>query len=218
MARHRAPRNTLSREIVVGGAMQLADRERGVSTLTMRALAEYLEVRPMALYHYVATKEQLLDAMVDAVFAEVHSPDPAGDLLPELTRRSTSMRDALRRHSWAIPLMESRAQPGPATLAGHTAVLELLRAAGFAWAEVAHAYALLDAYVYGFALTESTLGEVGLSSEADELLEGMDVAPHPTLEAFAREHVLQPGYRYGASFEVGLEIMLAGIDAMPRER
>ncbi|MGO1198406.1 MAG: TetR/AcrR family transcriptional regulator [Dermabacteraceae bacterium] len=216
MAHTRAPRNTLSHDVIVAGAMQLADEARTVGSLTMRALAEHLGVRPMALYHHVSDKEQLLDSMVDAVFLEVHSPAADGELLPELTRRSESLREALGRHPWAIPLMESRAEPGPATLANHTAVLELLVASGFAWAEVAHAYALLDAYVYGFALTESTLDEVGLSPEADELLESMDVEPHPTLEAFAREHVLQPGYSYGASFEVGLEIMLAGIDAMPR--
>lgn len=214
----RAPRNTLDREIVVRGARDLADAAGEVEALTMRALATHLGVGPMALYHYVSGKEELLDAIVDSVFAEVHLPVAGADLHAELTRRSHSLREVLGRHPWAIPLMESRAHPGPSTLAAHTAMLEALREDGLAWAEVAHAYALLDAFVYGFALTEAALGGVGLSPEADALLEGMDLSPRSSLEVFAREHVLRPDYSYGASFEVGLEMLLAGIAAMPRER
>jgi hypothetical protein len=61
------------------------------------------------------------------------------------------------RHRWAIGLMESRTTPGPATLRHHDTVLGTLRAAGFSIAMAAHAYSLLDSYIYGFALQAPSL-------------------------------------------------------------
>ena len=74
-----------------------------------------------------------------------------------MRQRAISVRDALARHRWAIGLMESRRNPGPATLRHHDAVIGSLRAAGFDIAMAAHAYSLLDSYIYGFALTKMNL-------------------------------------------------------------
>ena len=74
-----------------------------------------------------------------------------------MRRRAISVRDVLARHRWAIGLMESRRNPGPANLRHHDAVIGNLRAAGFDMAMVAHAYSLLDGYIYGFALTKMNL-------------------------------------------------------------
>ena len=74
-----------------------------------------------------------------------------------MRQRAISVRDALARHRWAIGLMESRSRPGPASLRHHDAVLGNLRAAGFSMELTAHAYSVLDAYVYGFALTKMNL-------------------------------------------------------------
>ena len=74
-----------------------------------------------------------------------------------MRQRAISLRDALSRHRWAIGLMESRTNPGPANLRHHDAVIGALRAAGFSIEMVAHAYSLLDGYIYGFALTTMNL-------------------------------------------------------------
>jgi AcrR family transcriptional regulator len=141
---------------VLQSAIAIADTA-GIGALTIRSLAQDLGVKPMAIYYHVANKEEILDGIVDLVFAEIELPEADGDWRSELVRRASSARRALSRHHWAIGLMESRKSPGPATLQHHDAVLRTLREAGFSVEMTAHAYALLDSYVYGFALQEAAL-------------------------------------------------------------
>lgn len=216
MAQPRAPRNTLSRERVVAAALELADAE-GLDALTIRSLATRLGVRPMAIYHHVESKDGILDALVDEVFAGVLRPDPAADWREQLAQRSRSLRAALHRHRWALTVIETRTQPGPASLANHESVLEVLRSAGFTLAATAHAYAVLDAFVYGFALQEAMLASVDLEGSVDELIAGIDFSAAPRMAELAREHVAGPGYRFGDSFEVGLAMVLDGLATLPRE-
>ena len=126
-----AERVPLSRERVLRGAVAVADAA-GIGALTMRSLASELGVKPMSLYHYVASKDEILDGIVDLVFSEIELPAADGDWRPQMRRRAISARLALRRHPWAIGLMESRANPGPATLRHHDATLGTLRTAAAA--------------------------------------------------------------------------------------
>ena len=100
-------RTPLTRQRVIEGAVALAD-EVGIHPLTIRALAERLGVKPMALYHHVAGKEQIIDGMVDHVFAEIALPPEGMEWRAALRVRSRSARDVLARHPWAAPLMETR--------------------------------------------------------------------------------------------------------------
>ncbi len=111
----------------------------------------------MALYYYVANKREILDGILDAVFSEIDLPAIGGDWRTEMARRAHSARRVLRRHPWAIALLQSGTAPGPATLRHHNAIIGALREAGFSVPMTAHAYALLDSYIYGFALSESAL-------------------------------------------------------------
>lgn len=206
----RAPRNTLTRERVLTAALELADRD-GLPALTIRALAAHLAVRPMSIYHYVATKDELLDALVDLIFAELHVPTAGGDWRRELTRRSRSVRRSLARHPWALTVMESRTQPGPAVLADHEAVLDVLHAAGFSVAAAGHAYAVLDAFVYGFALQDLMLRSAGLDTSAAELAAAMNLDRYPRLTEMAAYYAQSETYPLDASFDLGLELALDGI-------
>ena len=123
----------------------------------MRQLAEMLEVAPMALYRHVANKDDLIDAMIDVVFSEIGLPSGGADWKTAMRERAISLRDVLARHRWAVGLMESRRSPGPANLRHHDAVIGKLRAAGFNIPMAAHAYSLLDSYIYGFAMTKMNL-------------------------------------------------------------
>src|SRR3954449_7722330 len=100
--RARAP---LTRERVLRGAVEVADGG-GIGSLTIRSLAQELGVKPMSVYHYVANKEEILDGIVDLVFGEIDLPSIAGDWRVEMAQRARSARNALRRHPWAIALME----------------------------------------------------------------------------------------------------------------
>lgn len=210
------PRRPLDRDRVLRGAVELADRW-GVSGLTMRSLAAELGVGPMAIYHHVANKDEVLDGIVDLVFSEIDLPQPGTAWRPALRQRAISARAVLARHPWAIPLMESRAVPGPSTLRQHEAVIGTLRHGGFSVVQAAHAYSVLDSYLYGFALQEAAL-PFGSPEEvpdvAEAILQQMTAEDFPHLVEMATEHVLQPGYDYGDEFELGLDLVLDALDRL----
>jgi AcrR family transcriptional regulator len=194
-------------------ATQLAD-EGGAASLTMRKLAERLNVEAMSLYHHVANKDEILDGLVDVVFSEIELPADL-DWKTAMRRRAFSARAALARHPWAIGLLESRRNPGLATIRHHDWVLGCLRQAGFSVALTAHAYSLLDSYIFGFALQELNLPfdttkvpEV----EARAILQQMPPEAFPYLTEMALEHVLQPGYAYANEFGFGLDLILDGLE------
>jgi AcrR family transcriptional regulator len=206
----RAP---LSRERVLRGAVAVADAG-GIGALTMRSLARELGVKPMSVYYYVAGKDEILDGIVDLVFSEIELPSPGHAWKSQMRRRAVSARRALRRHPWAVGLMEARANPGPATLRHHDATLATLRGAGFSVAMTAHAYALLDSYIYGFALQEAALPfSPQTVTEATEAVMQQFADEYPHLVEMATEHILRPGYDFGDEFEIGLTVIL---DALTR--
>jgi AcrR family transcriptional regulator len=191
----------------------LAD-EHGLDGFSMRRLAQELGVVPMALYKHVANKEELLDGMIDLVFGEIEFPASGADWKTAMRQRAVSARAALRRHPWAVGLMESRRTPGPANLRHHDAVIGCLRQAGFPVALAAHAYSLLDSYIYGFALGEASLPFDTPQETAEVAQAIMAASPadaYPHLTELAVQHVLQPGYDYGDEFEFGLDLILDGL-------
>jgi AcrR family transcriptional regulator len=211
-----APRVPLSRERILRAAMDRADRD-GLAALSMRKLARALGVEAMSLYNHVANKDDLLDGLVDLVLGEIGPPPRAAGWRAAMRRRALAARAVFVRHPWAIGLVESRTRPGPATLRHHDAVLGCLRAAGFSVALAAHAYSLLDSYIYGFALQQASL-PFTTAAEAAEVAADIrrqfpaDAYPHPT--EMAVQHVLQPGYDHADEFEFGLDLILDGLDRL----
>ena len=211
-----ARRPPLSRDQVLRTAVTLAD-EGGIDALSMRKLGQALGVEAMSLYNHVTGKGDLLDGMIDVVFAEIGLPAGDGGWKRAMRQRAVAAREVLGRHRWAIGLMESRRSPGPATLRHHDAVLGCLREAGFPVALAAHAYSLLDSYIYGFALQEASLpfgSEEETAQVTREIADAMGADDYPYLAEMAAAHVLQPGFEYGHEFETGLDLIL---DALERE-
>src|SRR5438445_3566823 len=207
-------RIALNRERVLEAGVALADRE-GIAELSMRKLGQEVGVEAMSLYNHVRNKEELLNGMVDAVFGEIDLPTAVEDWPTAMRRRAISARRALKRHPWAIGLMESRAQPGPATLRHHDAVLRNLRESGFSIEAAAHAYSLLDSYIYGFTLNEQSLpfdnSPAKIAEVAGKLMREMPAGEYPYLTEMAVEHAMKPGYDYGNEFEFGLSLILHGL-------
>ncbi|MFJ6675487.1 TetR/AcrR family transcriptional regulator [Actinosynnema sp. NPDC091369] len=203
----------LSRDRVLRAAVAIADAG-GIGALTMRSLADALEVKPMSVYHHVANKEEILDGIVDLVFSRMELPTPGGDWRPEMVKRANSAREVLGRHPWAVGLLESRTAPGPATLRHHDATIGTLRRAGFTVALTAHAHALMDSYVYGFAVQEAALPFHGPDSATDvtsDIMRRFAEGEYPHLVEMATEHVLRPGFDFADEFAFGLGVIL---DAM----
>ena len=210
-----AKKQRLSPERVLEGAVALAD-DIGVEALTIRRLADALDTRPMTIYHHVAGKEAILDGMVDRVFAEIQAPPTDLAWKPAIRQRCLSARDVLARHRWAAPLMESRTNPGLETLAHHDAVLGCLRRGGLSLEMTAHAYALIDSYLYGFALQEANLPATrgaDMADLAETIIEPIPTGTHPHLAEFTAEYVLQPGYDFRSEFEFGLDLILDALEA-----
>jgi AcrR family transcriptional regulator len=207
-------RTPLSRDRVLRAGVAFAD-EHGVASLSMRKLGEVLGVEAMSLYNHVANKSELLDGMVDIVFSEIGLPPDGADWKSAMRQRAVSAREVLSRHRWAIGLMESRASPGPATLRHHDSVIGSLRAADFSVEMAAHAFSVLDSYIYGFALQEASLpfdsGE-GTADLAEATLRQMPADQYPHLTELTIEHVLRPGYDYGAEYVFGLDLILDGLE------
>jgi AcrR family transcriptional regulator len=206
----------LSRDQVLQAAVALAD-EGGIGALSMRKLGHTLGVEAMSLYNHVAGKGDLLDGMVDVVFSEIGLPSGDAGWKAAMRQRAISAREALARHRWAIGLMESRRSPGQATLRHHDAVLGCLRAGGFSVEKAAHAYSVLDSYIYGFALQEASLPfgtEEETAQVTREIAGQMPAGDYPHLVEMATGHVLQPGYSYGDEFEIGLDLILDGLERL----
>jgi AcrR family transcriptional regulator len=208
------PRLPVTRQRVLRAALSLADRD-GVGSLSMRKIAQELGVEAMSLYHHVANKNAILDGIIDTVFSEIAVPSDAANWRVAMRERAISAREALLRHRWAIGLMESRSTPGPATLRHHDAVLGVLRNAGFPVELAAHAFSVLDSYIYGFVLQETNL-PFGTSEEleavAEQILGHLPADDYPYFSEIAVEHALRPGYDYGNEYEFGLDLILDGLD------
>jgi AcrR family transcriptional regulator len=203
---------------VLRAGLALAD-EGGFESLTMRKLAKQLGVEAMSLYNHVAKKEDLLDGMVDLVFGEIDPPSPDAEWKAAMRARAVSTRAALRRHRWAIGLMEGRTSHGPANLRLHDAVLGCLRGAGFSLEMTVHAYSVQDAYIYGFALQErdmsSETSEDFAAQAQRQMVEYQAVlAAYPHLVEVVGGFVAKAGYDYDSEFLFGLDLILDGLERL----
>lgn len=206
----------LSKQRVVAEAVRLADRE-GVDGLSMRRLAGALGAGAMSLYHYVASKDELLDAMIDVVFEEIELPPAEADWQSAMRQEAASTRQVLARHPWATSLMESRTSPGPANLRHREAVTACLRRAGFSVVMATHANWLLNSYVYGYALQAASLP----FDTADELAGMVDDVYLPQLPPdefpYLNESaaaLLAAGYDPTEEFSFGLDLVLAALEPL----
>jgi AcrR family transcriptional regulator len=212
----------LSRDRIIRAATQLADAE-GIEGLTMRRLAEELDAAPMALYRHVANKDDLLDGMIDLVFAELDVPTGSG-WRAAMRERALGMRQALLHHPWAVGLMEG-GTPGPASFRHHNATMGSLREqATLSFPMAVHAYSAMDSYIYGFALQETTLPFRDADEAVAEAERRQSAAESVTTpEAFAKEYPFlfeiaqqlgESRYDYGAEFAFGLDLVLDGIERL----
>ncbi|WP_040699339.1 TetR/AcrR family transcriptional regulator [Nocardia vinacea] len=208
----------LSRERIVRAAIQLADAD-GLDAVSLRKVAAALDVGPMRLYGYIATKEELLDLMVDAVHAEIR---PAGDGWREALRSlAETIRQAAHQHEWLADLLGGRPQLGPNTLAGGEAVLAAL--GGVDLDTVVPAVAAVNAYVIGAVRREITERRAERVSGMDQKQWQATYGPYlertfatgrfPALASVVRDG---PHLDADQTFQKGLDFLLDGIEAHMR--
>ena len=206
-------RTPLSRERIIGAAASVADRA-GVTAVSMRSVAKVIGVEAMSLYHHVPSKEALLDDLADWVFERIELPEVGDTWREALTARARSARSVLRAHPWALGMMESRPTPGPALLQHHDRLLGVLMTDGFSATLATHAFSAIDAYVYGFALTETSLPfEPG--DGAEEAFAVTVAAPaelYPHIARAQAELFGDGGFAFADEFDYGLDLLLESLE------
>ncbi len=210
-------RTPLNTERILQAAVDLADRS-GLDALTMRRLGAELGVEAMSLYKHVANKREILDGIFELVVAEIELPDTGSEWKQAMTRRAESAREVLVKHPWAIGLLEAGGDTGPAALRYIDAIVGALRAAGFSLRNAAHAFSLLDSYIYGHVIQEVSFTNGG-SGESETKADGESsstepIRPddYPNLAALQQQAANSP-HTFDDEFTFGLNLIIDALAA-----
>jgi AcrR family transcriptional regulator len=215
-------RTPLSRDRVLAAAVALAD-EAGIDSVSMRRLAQELGVVPMALYKHVASKEELLDGMVDAVVGEIDPPLPGVDWKDAIRQRILSARRSLLRHPWASQVVESRTQATPVVLDYMDSLIGMFRAGGFSADLAHHVMHALGTRMWGF--TQEVFPTPSPPADPDAraaLFAGFAARyPHIIEMATAASHDETSAVGGGCDdqfeFEFALDLLLDGFERLHRD-
>ncbi len=202
----------LSPERIVEAAIAVADGG-GLGAVSMRTVARELGVEAMSLYHHIAGREALLDALVERVFALIEVPEPGEPWRAASARRASSARSVLAAHPWALTLIWTRPAPGAALMHHHDRALGTLLEAGFSVPLGASVISMIDSYVYGFVLTEQSL-PFSSETETTAFAESLDLPTddYPYLARMMTELVHGHDYAYTDEFSIGLDLLLDAIE------
>jgi len=199
---------------VLSAAIGLAD-ESGIESLSMRKLGQALGVEAMSLYNHVASKEEILNGIVDLVLDEFELPSPGADWKAALRRTAVSAYEVLVRHPWAASLVLSSTGVSQARLRYMESILGTLRRAGFSAAMTDHGYHALESHIMGF-----TLWEVGMNLGSREDLAGLatdflNQLPRdelPYIVEHIEQHLKPRRPDDEGEFAFGLDLILEGLD------
>jgi AcrR family transcriptional regulator len=219
-------REPLSRERILQTAVALAD-EGGADSLSMRKIAQELDVVPMALYKHVANKDELLDGMFDAVIQEIDPPIEDADWKTTMRERILSGRRALLRHPWASQVIESRAEPTPMVIGYIDSMMGIFLSGGFSVDLMHHAVHVMGSRILGFS--QELFDDTSSMPEDEAIAMWAQLADHyPNIAALVREisagdishdegSVVGGGCDDQFEFEFALDLILDGLERL-RER
>jgi AcrR family transcriptional regulator len=205
-------RSPLSPERIVRAAIKLADKQ-GLEALSMRKLATTLKVEAMSLYNHVASKDELLDAMVNEIIGEITLPERGGDWKAAMRARAASALAVMTAHPWAPMLVVSRINVGPNMLRYINATLGALREAGFSWHETDRAWNTMDNYIYGFALQQQNfpVNPNEYASAAASYLPMLSATLYPYMHEMTAR-VADGSHDGTLDFNFGLDVILDGLE------
>jgi AcrR family transcriptional regulator len=203
-------RRSLSPRRVTEAALELA-REGGVDAITMRRLAHRLDVGTMTLYGYFRNKDELIDAMTDAVTEDANIAVGEGSWREQLGELLRGIRRALDEHPVGVEIRRRRPILSPSALRVSEAGLQILERAGFGRADAARAYRTLWLYVFGFAAFNSPEDPADLKRHVRGALAALPLDEYPLLTSGVDEAV--SAMAGNEQFEFGLDLLLDGIEA-----
>ena len=209
VARKKSPDTPLTRERIVRTALAIVDRE-GLKALSMRRLGSQLDVDPMAVYYHVPNKDALLDAIVEAVMAQIDLADdtPADPAEERILCAARAYRDAMLAHANALPIVLSRGPRTPVAMRPVELLIGILRDAGLPPSQAMAGMNAIAATVRG---TIAMVADDSAAPPTPEELEAMaaefpaDEFPH-LLEA-----AMCPGDFLNEDFEFGVRALARGL-------
>jgi TetR/AcrR family transcriptional regulator, tetracycline repressor protein len=215
--RPRAGQETLSRGRILKAALRLVDEE-GMGALSMRRLGAELGVNPMSIYHHVPGKDAIISGLVELVFSgmQVRFPDDS-HWQARVRAWAEAYRDLVRSHpNLVLEIVSSAAAVTEAVLLVNEPLYAALEEAGLPPAEVMQAADSVVDFVHGFALAEGTQPPERPFNRR-ELLERFEAGAADGLPATSRVFRAlrreESRYDFDRGFEVGLGILLKGIEA-----
>lgn len=184
--RTRRPRGSLTPELILDAAEQVA--QDGFDTVTVRAVAGRLNAAPMALYRHFATKEELVEALLDRVLGRFAADSPTGDWRRDLRNFARAHRRLLDLHPWALAPLFSHPNPGPNAVRIGEHALRIMRDAGFDEERAVATFSGLIALNYGWACFSSArLADPSYAEVVRDTLAALPVAEYPHTVAVAHE-------------------------------
>ena len=201
-----APRRirSLSRDEIVAAAIKVADAE-GSEAISMRRIARELNAGAMSLYWHVASKDELLDLMLDTVEGEQQFPAATGDWRTDLRALAVAQRSTLHRHQWLMEFIGGRPPLGPNTLRNLERSLAVADKLGLDTETAMNVLGTLTTYVMGVVLRE--FRESGVEQRDQEQLGHLSEAER---QAFMAGHIER--LRATGRFPHFLQIFDEGID------
>jgi len=177
----RAAPVSLSREKIAATAIRLADAD-GLDRLSVRKIAKELGVGPMRLYDYVMNRAELLDLMVDAVYAQICGAGQHSEWRATVLAIARATRAASLDHEWFSDLHGGRPHLGPHALAvGESTAAALSQAPGVHGIDdLQRALGTLNAFIIGTLRREVTERRTTRSTGTDESAFQASLGPYLT--------------------------------------
>lgn len=208
--RSRRPRGSLTPEVILDAAETVA--ADGFDALTMRAVAAGLGAVPMALYNHFATKEQLVDALLDRVLGRFEPPPATDEWAEDLRGFARAHRRLLVTHPWAVAPLFSQPNPGMSSVRIGELCLRILRRGGFSNARAVAAFSGIIALNYGWSsfTTARDLDPDGPRHDVGATLAALPRSEYPLTVDVADE---LGAYGSDHHYELVLDQLLTGLRA-----
>src|SRR5262249_51840243 len=143
----------IGRPDVAAAALAVLDTD-GWSALTMRRVAQDLDVKAASLYTHIADKDDLLDAVLDLVLDGIELPPRTGRPRAALVRSFAAYRNALVAHPEVVRLMTQRSRLSMSQIRLIERSVELLTEEGLTMRAAVDAHITLTAFTLGFLIQE----------------------------------------------------------------
>lgn len=207
----------LSLEIIIKEAIKIADND-GISSLTMRKLADSLNVEAMSLYHHIKNKKELIAEMVDDVVPEIDLPENCIDWKDAMRKRADTMRETLIMHPWAAHEFVAGINVGPKMIKYVDTTIGYLFSAGFSYKMTDYAWNTIDSYIYGFNLQSQNfpLKPSEFKSAAKQFLPMIPKETHPHMHGMSLS-IINGTHDGIQDFHFGLDLILDSLERIRQD-